>query len=98
MRSVATILLSALVVIWLAGCAATNDTETHWAFISLKPLVDKQDKLSKTPGTDWPRNGVDDIAAWWFAKYGLQPGREANPRMLLRRVHFDLIGLPPTQK
>ena len=98
MRSVATILLSALVVIWLAGCAATKDTETHWAFISLKPLVDKQAKLPKTPGTDWPRNGVDDIAAWWFAKYGLQPRREANPRMLLRRVHFDLIGLPPTPK
>lgn len=44
----------------------------------------------------WPLNPVDQfIAAAWPARQ-LGPTAPADKRTLLRRVYFDLIGLPPT--
>src|SRR5262249_44443666 len=45
---------------------------------------------------DWARNAIDRFIAAEHEARGLQPRPEANKAALLRRVYFDLVGLPPT--
>ena len=44
----------------------------------------------------WPQNDVDRFVLSKLESAGLQPASAADKRTLLRRVTFDLIGLPPT--
>ncbi len=44
----------------------------------------------------WPRNDVDRHILAHLEKAGLKPSGDADRAALLRRLHFDLIGLPPT--
>ncbi|HEV3145471.1 MAG TPA: DUF1549 and DUF1553 domain-containing protein, partial [Gemmataceae bacterium] len=44
----------------------------------------------------WCRNPIDFFIAAEHEVHGLKPRPEANKAALLRRVYFDLIGLPPT--
>jgi len=44
----------------------------------------------------WPRNDVDRFLLAALEAKGLSPVDDADRRTLLRRVTFDLIGLPPT--
>jgi hypothetical protein len=41
-------------------------------------------------------NGVDALVAQRLKTVGLTPSPEADRRTLIRRLHFDLLGLPPT--
>jgi hypothetical protein len=45
---------------------------------------------------DWPRNPVDRFLLARLEEHQLMPAADASPGMLLRRVHYDLTGLPPT--
>ena len=47
-------------------------------------------------GTSWVRNGVDRFVLARLEAAGLEPAAEADRRLLMRRLYFDLIGLPPT--
>jgi len=69
----------------------TEADRDHWAF---RPI--KRHDLPVVNNTAWPRSGVD---AFIFARLqveGLTPAREATRPMLLRRLTFDLHGLPPS--
>ena len=44
----------------------------------------------------WPRGDIDRFLLAELEAKGLKPVADADPRTLLRRVTFDLIGLPPT--
>ncbi|MDB5389538.1 MAG: Protein of unknown function (DUF1553)/Protein of unknown function (DUF1549)/Planctomycete [Planctomycetaceae bacterium] len=84
---------------WVKSGAAYSEEldvpvqENWW---SLRPLTKPQVPVTPEPWRAWPRNPVDQfIAAAWPAKQ-LGPSPEADRRTLLRRVTFDLIGLPPT--
>ncbi|MEC9093729.1 MAG: DUF1553 domain-containing protein [Planctomycetota bacterium] len=44
---------------------------------------------------DWAKNEVDHFIAKKLLENSLQPSRQADPRVLVRRLYFDLIGLPP---
>lgn len=44
----------------------------------------------------WVRNGIDAFIFEKLKEKGLRPSAPADPRTLIRRVYFDLIGLPPT--
>ena len=44
----------------------------------------------------WVKNAVDAFILARLQKEGLKPSAPADRRTLLRRVYFDLIGLPPT--
>ncbi|MGI9456317.1 MAG: PSD1 and planctomycete cytochrome C domain-containing protein, partial [Aeoliella sp.] len=44
----------------------------------------------------WPRNWIDHFILSRLEQEGLQPAPEADRVTLLRRLSFDLIGLPPT--
>ncbi|OAI47773.1 hypothetical protein AYO44_08980 [Planctomycetaceae bacterium SCGC AG-212-F19] len=64
--------------------------ETHWAYI--KPV-----RPAPPPaGGAWAANPVDRFIALEHTKRGLKPAPEADRVTLVRRLYFDLIGLPPT--
>jgi hypothetical protein len=44
----------------------------------------------------WPRGRVDRFLLAAMRRHGLAPAPQADRRTLLRRVTFDLVGLPPT--
>ena len=65
--------------------------QKHWSFIppvrpELPPVKDRK----------WPRNVVDRFILAKLEKEGLKPNVEADKATLIRRVTFDLTGLPPT--
>ncbi|HEX3147743.1 MAG TPA: PSD1 and planctomycete cytochrome C domain-containing protein [Gemmataceae bacterium] len=74
---------------WVAQGA---EYQGHWAFTApVRPTV-------PTAGEGWAKNPIDRFVAARLAKEGMAPGREADKRLLIRRVTFDLTGLPPTPK
>ena len=46
--------------------------------------------------TTWPRNDVDRFVLARLEAAGVAPSPEADRRTLVRRLYFDLTGLPPT--
>ena len=46
--------------------------------------------------SDWARNSIDNFVHQKLIENGLQPSREADQEILIRRLYFDLVGLPPT--
>ena len=67
------------------------DSADWW---SLRPL--SKPKLPNVIGDDWVRNSVDAFVLAKQEHAGLKPAPEADKKVYLRRVSFDLIGLPPT--
>src|SRR5690349_22684100 len=65
-----------------------------WAFVKRgTPAV----PVFTTPSDKaWVTNPVDAFILSKLHREGLQPSPPADRRILLRRVYFDLIGLPPT--
>src|SRR4029077_12853401 len=63
----------------------------HWAW---QPLQHREPPSVKN--TAWPRSPVDRFILAQLEAKGLVPAPPADKRALLRRVHFDLVGLPPT--
>ena len=58
----------------------------------LKPVV----RPSVPAGVTTSRNPIDAFVAAQHRAKGLKPAGPADRRTLLRRVHFDLVGIPPT--
>jgi hypothetical protein len=46
--------------------------------------------------TEWPRRSLDHFVLARLEEHGLAPSPDASPGVLLRRLHFDLVGLPPS--
>jgi hypothetical protein len=63
----------------------------HWAF---QPV--KKPETPTVRGTDWVRNPIDALVLSKLEAQPLKPAMPPDKRALLRRVYFDLIGLPPT--
>ena len=63
----------------------------HWAF---QPLSEQQPPDASA--TDWPRSTIDSFILARLEAENLRPAPDADRRTLLRRVYFQLIGLPPT--
>lgn len=64
--------------------------EKHWAFVS--PV---KKEIPKVENTDWPKNPIDFFVLKKQEELGIKPNSEANRERLLRRVSFELTGLPP---
>ena len=62
----------------------------HW---SLRPI--KAPTPPEVEDKAWPINPVDRFVLAKLEAKGLKPAAEADQRTLIRRVTFDLIGLPP---
>jgi hypothetical protein len=67
----------------------TNNPGTHWAF---EPLSLAEPPRPKAVG--WARTVADLWIQDALERAGLDPSPEADRIAWLRRVHFDLTGLP----
>jgi hypothetical protein len=63
----------------------------HWSFQS-----PQQGALPEVTQQDWPRNAVDYFVLARLEAAGLSPAGDAGREQLIRRLRFDLTGLPPT--
>ena len=78
----------ALVRQWIAQGA---DWQEHWSFVP--PVLPE---LPKVRDASWPRNAIDTLILARLDREKLKPSAAAEKETLLRRVTFDLTGLPPT--
>jgi hypothetical protein len=62
-----------------------------WSLKSVRPVAP-----TRVRRTRWVRNPIDNFIAAQLEKAAISPAREADRRVLARRLTFDLTGLPPT--
>lgn len=84
--------IQAALAVSAALAAAPRAQAPSWW--SLAPLQDAEAPAS--PG-GWGRTSVDAFVADALRERGLAPSPEADRRTLIRRLTFDLHGLPPTE-
>lgn len=65
----------------------------HWSF---KPVV--KISLPATKNKDWSRNAIDHFILARLEENQLKPAPEVDRVTWLRRVYFNLTGLPPSPK
>lgn len=63
----------------------------HWAYLPREKV-----SIPEVADRSWPINPIDDFLLSGWEKRGLYPAPEVDRRQWLRRLSFDLIGLPPT--
>ena len=63
----------------------------HWAF-----LPPRETPLPGVEDSDWPQTPIDHFVLARLEAAGVTPAPRADKRTLLRRVTYDLTGLPPT--
>ncbi|MEZ6119500.1 MAG: DUF1549 domain-containing protein [Pirellulaceae bacterium] len=69
-------------------------TDTDWW--SLRPLQLPQVPDVAEAQADWVRTPIDAFILAKLNQHQLSPSPEADRRTLIRRLYFDLLGLPPT--
>lgn len=69
----------------------TSEAKAHWAF---QPV--KKPALPAVKHPQWPSTDVDHFILAKLEAAGLEPSAPADPDALLRRLFYDLWGLPPT--
>ncbi|MSV30287.1 MAG: DUF1553 domain-containing protein [Bryobacterales bacterium] len=94
---------------WVVACAAsvliaadsiaplgkyTAAERRHWAFV--KRAEPEVPKFSSAARAAWVKNPVDAFILSRLAKEGLAPSPRADRATLIRRLSFDLTGLPPS--
>ncbi|MEX2025764.1 MAG: DUF1549 domain-containing protein, partial [Pirellulaceae bacterium] len=52
--------------------------------------------VPQVKNADWPRNEIDHFILARLEEKGIAPAANADKRTLLRRVTYDLVGLPPS--
>ena len=85
---------------WIAEGASWRDGEVLKAdpndWWSLRPIVRPAVPDPGPEGARWVRTPIDAFVYAALKAKGLSPSPEADRRTLIRRVSFDLTGLPPT--
>jgi hypothetical protein len=66
--------------------------QEHWAW---RPI--QIPEVPKVKDAAWPQSDIDRFLLARLETKGLKPAAPADPRTLLRRLYFDLIGLPPSR-
>ena len=78
----------AVLIKWIQQGA---EYKPHWSFIPLEKVAPPQVNQK-----EWVKNEIDQFVLAQLETKGWSPKAEADKAMLLRRVSFDLTGLPPT--
>ncbi len=73
------------------GMQVTDDDRNFWAYAPLQVV-----KAPAVQQKNWPVNDVDRFVLRKLESAKLQPNGPADPRTQIRRLYFDLIGLPPS--
>ncbi|MBX3414698.1 MAG: DUF1553 domain-containing protein [Pirellulales bacterium] len=76
---------------WPDSADEASTTSQHWAY---QPLV--QAPIPTVRRKDWSRTPLDVFILQSLEEHGFTPSPEADKRTLIRRVTFNLTGLPPT--
>ena len=63
----------------------------HWAFIT-----PEKPKLPEVKNEEWPANEIDHFVLKKLENKKFTPAPQADKRTLVRRLYFDLTGLPPS--
>jgi hypothetical protein len=74
------------------GTVSPEDRQ-YWAY---RPA--KKTELPKIADAVWNSNPIDRFIRTKLDAEGIQPSPSASRETLIRRVYFDLLGLPPTPK
>ena len=93
MRQLAWALLGLAFSLAATATEPPPDAQQHWAFQPVRTI-----KPPAVKNTAWPKTEIDRFILAKLEGAGLAPGPPADPRTLIRRMTFDLIGLPPTQE
>jgi tellurite resistance protein len=81
-----------LVLVCLPALLTAN--EPHWSFVA--PARHEPPAFADAPARSWLRTPVDAFVLKRLRDKGLAPAADADRATLIRRLSFDLIGLPPT--
>ncbi len=73
---------------WIAAGA---EYKPHWSFV-----VPQRPPTPHVKQANWAKNPIDNFVLEKLEAEGLHPSPEADRYTLVRRLHLDLIGLPPT--
>lgn len=74
---------------WIAGGA---DSQEHWAFT----LPEKTEPRANDLADPWVQHPIDAFVLAKLKTVGLTPSEPADRPTLIRRLSFDLTGMPPT--
>ena len=72
------------------GGEVTDKDRRHWSFLPLASV-----EVPQVAKTGWARTSIDRFILAAQEARGLQPNPEAPRRTLIRRLYFDVLGLPP---
>jgi hypothetical protein len=81
-------------ILWCAAVASAQPGDakkSHWAF---QPVM--RPPLPEIKQKDWVRNPIDAFILARLEKAKLTPNKEADRTTLIRRLKFDVLGLPPS--
>ena len=73
--------------------AVVSKRDAHLEWLLKKPGAVAVPEVARK---SWVRNPIDAFVLAGLEKQGMKPAGEASRRVLLRRVYFDLIGVPPS--
>ena len=89
-----TLLLLFLTTTWIFAADYTAAERRHWAFQKrTQPEIPVVDKVNYAAAG---MNPIDGFIRQKLAKEGLKPAPQADRLRLIRRLSFDLTGLPPS--
>lgn len=74
----------------LDGTSFSDEARNHWAFQSIRETTPPS-----VSNADWLQTPIDAFILARLELQNWQPAPSATREELIRRVHFDLIGLPP---
>lgn len=74
-----------------ASDSHSTEWKSHWAY---QPVTKPQPPASDD--STWPVNDIDHFILQKLREQQLSPSEPASRETLLRRLKFDLLGLPPT--
>ncbi|MEM6692945.1 MAG: DUF1549 domain-containing protein, partial [Planctomycetota bacterium] len=70
------------------------DFERAKEFWSFQPIVEPT--VPPVKDASWSKTDIDAFVATGYQSFGIQPVDDADALTLVRRIYFDLIGLPPS--
>lgn len=75
-----------------------NAKANFWAYQppAMPSVPNVSQALPNQNQSRWPINDIDRFVIQRLAKENLTPAVDADARTILRRIYFDLVGLPPT--
>jgi len=74
-----------------SAAAAKSAAEKHWAFQAVK-----QPPVPEVKQAAWVRTPIDAFILAKLEAAELSPSPAADPRALIRRIYYDVTGLPPS--